>query len=497
VLSAANEEQLRAAQSSIEAVLASLADDKPAEEAGETECATCSGSGKIREGNVDCPDCKGSGKAPAKESRARMLELAEAYSAAADDAGDGAFVLSSLLDLMSDEADEPDELALLQGAFALISQWLSLEVASIGSPDDVDDSAGGDPMDMWWGWEAARKRLKDSGGPIQSRMLPGAAPLKLREAKRLKTDLLAVKEAALRDDGSGLIKIIQPGWGSSGYYSEAVLQRDGPTVFPAGTKMFWDHPTLTEEWERPERSLRDLAGELTTAARWEPNGTEGPGLYADISVFENFAPTVNDLAPSIGVSIRAYGKASMGEAEGRTGQIIDELVESESVDFVTSPGAGGQVLQLFEAARQRPVIPAPKEEAMVEVEKDPKFVEVTAERDRAREALILRDAKDIVAEKLTEAELPDVTKARLKTSLAANPPAKDGALDRTAFEKRIDEAIAQEREYLATLSEAGQIRGMGPGSNGGDRDLTPQLEESFKRLGMSESAAKIAASGRK
>src|ERR1700682_45504 len=223
VLSAANEEQLRAAQSSIEAVLASLADDKPAAEAGETECATCSGSGKIREGNVECPDCKGSGKAPAKESRARMLELAEAYSAAAVDAGRGAYIISSLLDLMSDESDEPGELAMLQGAFALLMQWVSVEVSTIGSPDDVDDSAGGDPWDMW-GWEAARDRLKASGGPIGLSLLPGAAPLQLREAQRLRTDLLRVREAAVREDGSAQMKIIQPGWGASGYYAAEVLE---------------------------------------------------------------------------------------------------------------------------------------------------------------------------------------------------------------------------------------------------------------------------------
>ena len=37
------------------------------------------------------------------------------------------------------------------------------------------------------------------------------------------------------------IKIIQPGWGSSGYYPKDVLERDGPNVFTKGTKMYINH----------------------------------------------------------------------------------------------------------------------------------------------------------------------------------------------------------------------------------------------------------------
>ncbi len=499
VLSAANEEKLRAAQENIAAVLSALeADAAEADEAADPEakCATCEGEGKIREGSMDCPDCGGSGLAKdvKKEARrARLGRLAEAYSSSACDAADGAYILSLLLDLMGEESDEPDELPILQMAFTALSSWLAIEVAEIGTPEDVAASGDGGGMDMF-GWEATRKRLAASGGPIKPR--EGLA--RLRESKPLRTDLVAISEAALGEDGSGSIKIIAPGWGSSGYYAPEVLERDGPTIFAAGTKMFWDHPTLTEEWERPERSLRDLAGETTTAAVWDANGSAGPGLYAKTRVFENFAPVVNELAPSIGVSIRAYGKASIGEAEGKTGQIIEELVDVESIDFVTFPGAGGQVLQLFEAARQRlphgsstPI----KEAGHMEVEKDPKFIEERAGRLRAEEALVLIEAEKVVTSRLAEAQIPDVTRTRLAASLAVNPPAKEGKLDTPALETRIGEAVLAEKEYLAKLTGAGQIRGMGAGGTG-DEDLTPQLTEAFKRLGYSPDRAAIAATGR-
>ncbi|MGE4535418.1 hypothetical protein, partial [Halomonas sp.] len=75
-------------------------------------------------------------------------------------------------------------------------------------------------------------------------------------------DLVPLVEKAVRRDGTVPIKIIQPGWGSSGHYSKAVLQRDGPKVFTKGLHMYIDHPTPTEEAERPERSVNGLGGVL-------------------------------------------------------------------------------------------------------------------------------------------------------------------------------------------------------------------------------------------
>ena len=164
-------------------------------------------------------------------------------------------------------------------------------------------------------------------------------------------DFHKLTEKALRRDGTAPIKLIAPGWGSSGYYPAEVLERDGPTLFRAGTKMYWDHPTVSEEMERPEGSLRNLAAVLISDARWDGQGVEGPGLYADAKIFEGYQSAVNEMAPHIGVSIRASGRATQGEAEGRRGPIIQALTAAASVDFVTEPGAGGRILQLFEAAR--------------------------------------------------------------------------------------------------------------------------------------------------
>lgn len=170
---------------------------------------------------------------------------------------------------------------------------------------------------------------------------------------QVSTDLvvLDVDEAALRKDGTVGVRIITPGWGASGYYSADVLEAAaGAQVFPAGTQMYWDHPTATERADRPERSLRDLAAVTETAARWDANHPQGAGLYAQVKVFEAFRPLLAEMAPHIGVSIRAAAEVVAGEAEGRRGRIVERIVEGKSVDFVTQPGRGGKVLAILEAA---------------------------------------------------------------------------------------------------------------------------------------------------
>lgn len=305
-------------------------------------------------------------------------------------------------------------------------------------------------------------------------------------------------EQAVRPDGTIPIKIIQPGWGSSGYYPADVLERDGPKVFKAGLKMYWNHPTPTEESERPERDLRDLSAELVSDARWEANHPQGPGLYAESKVFQPYRPAVDELAPHIGVSIRARGRATAGSAEGRSGPIIQEITAARSVDFVTTPGAGGKVLQLFEARRGAgapahksggdPVAPV-QEEKM-----DPKEAqalkdanarlegtvqEQAAQIARLMEGALLREAGDVVTAELADATLPKITLARLKTQLSANPPVKDGVLDREALKTRIAEAVKMETAYLAEVAGGGEIRGLGSAGNAAPE--TPKLDESAGR----------------
>lgn len=151
------------------------------------------------------------------------------------------------------------------------------------------------------------------------------------------------------------IVLISPGWGSSGYYSSQVLENAANAkIFSKGLQLYLDHPGEAESYDRPERSVRDLAATLSGDAVWD-----GKQLVGEAVPFGAAAEMLanREFASAIGLSIRAYADSTIGEAEGRKGQIITELVEAISVDFVTKAGRGGRVLvELMESTRPEQVV---------------------------------------------------------------------------------------------------------------------------------------------
>lgn len=334
-------------------------------------------------------------------------------------------------------------------------------------------------------------------------------------------DVVELAERAVRDDGSILLKVIQPGWGSSGFYPKDVLERDAPTAFPAGTKMYWDHPTADEASARPERSLRDLAAETLEPARFREDGPAGPGAYARAKVFGSYAQPVEELAPHIGVSIRASGMKREGMAEGRKGAIIEKIVAGKSIDFVTQAGAGGQVLSLFEAARGG-TLPAQSEGTQQEVDVDEKRVQELIEeatkpivekatalesenkelRERVArhdEAALVASAREFVTKRMAAVMLPATTRQRLTESVSMGATLKDGALDTEALEKATDEALRVEVAYLQSVGVGtGAVRSLGESASGdpSPEEAAKDLGAAMGRLGLTEAASAVAAKGR-
>ncbi len=359
--------------------------------------------------------------------------------------------------------------------------------------------------------------------------VPGTRDFEAGESGQVLTgDVIKIAEKAVRKDGTTPIKIISSGWGSSGYYDESMLKRDGPVAFPAGTHMYWDHPTESEDAERPERSLSDLAGVLVSDPTWDQNGVSGPGLYANAKVFGDYANKVDEIAEHIGVSIRAMGVAEDGTAEGRTGPIIKQLSQGLSVDFVTVAGAGGAVLQVFESARgsgpkqiKEGTKPAPtpgKESTNVGVT-DEEFqqlkesmarheTELTAvklENQRLKEARVLDESRAIASRIVQASRLPGIAHARVIESVSGNPPIKDGLIDREAYEEQVNEAIKAEIAYLGEAAGQGEMRHFGR-TTADDDDAGAEFDEAksreslggiFSDLGLDEKATKVAAEGRR
>jgi hypothetical protein len=357
----------------------------------------------------------------------------------------------------------------------------------------------------------------------------------------------AVGEAQRRE-----VVLISAGWGSSGYYSEEVLSRDIPAIFPVGTHMYLDHPTAQENAERPERSTLDLVGKIVETPRMA-----GIEAVAVVEIYPHWVPIIEAMKDDIGLSIRAMGVADEGDAGGKRGMVIEKLTEGISVDYVTKAGAGGRIGELVESARDQndkllgghPLSEKTgpgsgdrthEEDAMSDAklaeletrireaeeraskaetaatEAKTAAAEEKAKRERAEEALLTQEAKRFVAKEAAGAEgLPKKAKARVIESVLAKdiPLDANGKVNTAALKESVESAVKDEKEYLSEIgggvsgfgvSEsdvegAGEL-GLGFGLSESERKVEESadslLEEAMTGLTGDEAVAKHAAGGR-
>lgn len=352
-----------------------------------------------------------------------------------------------------------------------------------------------------------------------------AAPLVLGEFQPLVESAESLQPLALNEAATVDLKLIGPGWGTSGYYSADVLKK-AAGVFKAGLKMFWNHPTKAEEAARPEGDLDRMAAVLKENARWEDNGPSGPGLYAKAKAYDKYVKPLKEMAKDIGVSIRAFGKGRTGSAEGREGVIVESIAGAKSTDFVTTPGRGGEILNLFEAAARGPAAAIPTQEsdmnqaevqALIEAAVGPLNTRVTAaeakatnletENARLRERLALGEARPFVEARLKAIpNLPAVTRDRLVGQLVGQATLTEaGALDTAALGALVESAAQAEVQYLASVTGGARVFGMGPSlpakaaAPAADVEASQKrFEESFRDIaGLSETGLKVAVAGRR
>ena len=280
-------------------------------------------------------------------------------------------------------------------------------------------------------------------------------------------EYVALREGAVGQDGTAYLKLIAPGWGSSGHYSKELLKRDGPTIFKAGLKNYWNHPTAAEESARPEGDLRDVVSVLSEDAHYEENGPAGAGLYAKAQVMPHYREHVDSLAKHIGMSIRAMGQAKEGTADGKKGTIIEKLTRAQSVDYVTEPGAGGKVLQLFEAARAahqqgETDMDEATVQRLIEAGVQKALAPIQAENKALLERLtIVTEAPRVLKECLDGVNLPAASAKRVSEVCLASIPLKDGKLDEAEFKKVVEAQVKKEGAFLAELSGGRFVVGMG------------------------------------
>jgi hypothetical protein len=154
------------------------------------------------------------------------------------------------------------------------------------------------------------------------------------------------------------------------YTSDAV--RSAVKVFN-GKRFFIDHPSRSEEEDRPERSVRDLAGyfyECQLGQVKDPDTGESlAACYAKLKFAEsepgNLAmrqvlaaleyqtrfPQSKDVY--CGISINGGGISHPGSVKGVEVNMVTEIQEAFSADIVTMPARGGKFLAMIQEADRR------------------------------------------------------------------------------------------------------------------------------------------------
>ncbi len=309
------------------------------------------------------------------------------------------------------------------------------------------------------------------------------------------------------DKGRATFIIIKPGFNESGdrYYPAEMLKRDYK-VFE-GIKMYADHPTETEEKERPERSIKEWVATVVEVTCDENGVVTGIAEIVEPWLMQKLATLRDkDMLSEMGVSINAVGHATKATIEGKDTLVIEELVAGRSVDFVTEPGAGG-IVTFYESDRSRDIdlvelsglkekrpdlVKLIEADVRAEITKEVKKamdneekitelegqnVTLTTENTdlkntiaEAEKEKAIAEAQATVKEAVDKAELPDAAKERLIERFKDTESA-DG----------IAEAIQSEVDYIAKLSEAGKVKGLGPSQTNPEKDREA-LKESFKKM---------------
>lgn len=261
-------------------------------------------------------------------------------------------------------------------------------------------------------------------------------------------------------------RLIGTGAGNSGVHTEEALKSTGASAWPIGTKINVDHASWREQDERPEGSLKSVAGIIASTPEYLDE-SDVPGLYAEVQFGEGWGPFVEEFKDVIGLSIHADG---WGDEINENGlRIIEGYIPSplNTVDLVTVAGAKGKIIEALESLQpksdtiENETKPTGEETGMTD-EDIQKIVEALKPMlSELREALtpkepeVVEEEVDIasVVEAITAEDIPAPVRSRVVEAFKAD--SKINLEDVIASEKAYAESLVKE----AVDASPGVIRG--------------------------------------
>lgn len=316
---------------------------------------------------------------------------------------------------------------------------------------------------------------------------------------------ISLKEAKFNADFSEVeVVLIEAGVNEQKkrYYPDKTIQ-EAAGIFK-GWKNYIDHPTPTQERERPERSLKDWASTIVES-KYENGMAIGKIAIHDQWLRERLADPV--ARAQLGLSVLSGGRISHGKVNGKDGYEIVEAIlpfrksGPPSVDWVTEAGARGRVSKLLESryrggrkmelenatlkelkeSRQDLVDTIVREanagntEKVTKLEKDLKEAnDKIADFDKVQK---LAKQAETVETILKEAKIPEPCKDRIRTQV------KDTIIEGDLKES-VGKMIATELEFANKLTSKGKIK---LGGEGEATTLKESLQATLdKRAGVEE-----------
>lgn len=122
--------------------------------------------------------------------------------------------------------------------------------------------------------------------------------------------------------------------------------------------VFVDHPSKSEEKDRPERSIRDIAGWIENP-KWDPSVGESGAVVGELHLLES-GPASTRIREAyergnpdlIQLSIYGRVRATPVRENGDGYWDVKEILKIGSVDLVTMAAAGGRIMDVMHSIRE-------------------------------------------------------------------------------------------------------------------------------------------------
>ncbi|TXH34794.1 MAG: hypothetical protein E6Q98_18100 [Rhodospirillaceae bacterium] len=295
------------------------------------------------------------------------------------------------------------------------------------------------------------------------------------------------------------VRIIRSGLSLNGnFYPDAVLRQSTPLF--EGVRVF--SKSDREHLAGGGKDVRNLIGRITSPAFVPGDRADAGEIIGTLELIDPDSEigrkvtmaADRDMLKLFGLSIDATGHARIGTFDNRPAQILSSLDEIRSVDLIVQPGAGGQVLNLIEAAgsseRQAQAMTRAELIALLQ-EKRPDLLkdkDITTIGDDAlmellKEALSqptpsavanVAEARDEMRRVINGSKLPQAAKQRLIESFSG----------RSFTAADVRKGILREAEYLRESGlSGGHVTGLGDASHfevgDGPREKGAQMLDAF------------------